>query len=65
VRELRHEHDLTIEALAARADIHPTYLSGIERGRYNPSFDKLCDLATALGVPLSEVVARAEKSKQT
>jgi transcriptional regulator with XRE-family HTH domain len=41
--------------------MHPTYLSGIERGRYNPSWDKLCDLSDALGVRLSEIVVRAEE----
>lgn len=60
IRELRHERGLTIEALAAEADMHPTFLSGIERGHYNPSWDKLCDLAAALSVRLSEIVLRAE-----
>lgn len=60
VRKLRGERKLTIEELAGNADMHPTYLSGIERGNDNPSWDKLCDLAGALGVPLSEIVLRAE-----
>lgn len=60
VRELRHERGLTIEGLAADADMHPTYLSGIERGNYNPSWDKLCDLAAALSVLPSEIALRAE-----
>jgi DNA-binding XRE family transcriptional regulator len=59
-RELRQDRGLTIEGLAAKADLHPTYLSGIERGRYNPSWDKLCDLAAALDIRLSEIVLRAE-----
>lgn len=60
VGELRHEGGLTIEGLAAAADMHPTFLSGIERGNFNPSWDKLCDLAAALNVQPSAIVLRAE-----
>ena len=60
IRGLRHERGLTIEALAASADIHPTYLSGIERGRHNPTWERLCDLAGALGVRPSDIALAAE-----
>jgi transcriptional regulator with XRE-family HTH domain len=60
IRNLRQERGLTIEALAANADIHPTYLSGIERGRHNPSWERLCDLATALDVRPSDLALAAE-----
>lgn len=60
VRNLRHQRGLTIEALAASAGIHPTYLSGIERGRHNPSWERLCDLAAALGVRPSDIDLAAE-----
>lgn len=60
VRQLRNERELTIEGLAADADMHPTFLSGIERGNFNPSWEKLCDLAAALSVRPSEIVLRAE-----
>jgi DNA-binding XRE family transcriptional regulator len=35
VRELRQELDLTQEALGRQADIHWTYIGGIERGERN------------------------------
>jgi transcriptional regulator with XRE-family HTH domain len=60
VRRLRNEAGLSIEALAAAADMHPTYLSGIERGIYNPSWTKLAGLAEGLGVPISAIVDAAE-----
>lgn len=60
IRELRHEHGLTIEGLAADADMHPTFLSGIERGNFNPSWEKLCDLADALNIRPSAIAERAE-----
>jgi transcriptional regulator with XRE-family HTH domain len=52
---------LSIEALAAAADMHPTYLSGIERGNFNPSWTKLGGLAAGLGVPVSAIVEAAEQ----
>jgi len=61
IRRLRQQQDLTIEALALDADMHPTYLSGIERGVRNPSWGKLCGLAGALGVAVSMIAADAER----
>jgi transcriptional regulator with XRE-family HTH domain len=52
---------MTIEGLAAAAGIHPTYLSGIERGRFNPSWEKLGALASGLDCPLSDIVLDAER----
>lgn len=40
--------------------MHPTYLSAIERGRSNPSWDKLSDLAEALEIPVSTLAREAE-----
>ncbi len=60
VRRLRCARQVTIEALAFAADIHPTYLSGIERGVRNPTWKKVCDLATALDVPVSQLACQAE-----
>jgi transcriptional regulator with XRE-family HTH domain len=60
VRQLRKERGATIEALALDAGIHPTYLSGIERGVRNPTWEKLCELAHALAVPLSTIAHKAE-----
>jgi transcriptional regulator with XRE-family HTH domain len=62
VRRLRLERAQTIEELAGAARMHPTYLSGIERGRYNPSWDKLGALASALDISLSELVQQAEQA---
>lgn len=61
VRRLRKAHGLKIEALAFAADMHPTYLSGIERGLRNPTWAKLCGLADALGVSVSTLAGEAEE----
>lgn len=60
VRRLRRERRHTIEDLAFEAEIHPTYLSGIERGIRNPTWIKLCALADALGVTMASLVDGAE-----
>jgi len=60
IRRLRKHRKLTIETLALDADMHPTYLSGIERGLRNPTWSKLCGLADTLGIPISIVAAEAE-----
>lgn len=60
VRRLRRARRVTIEGLAFASDMHPTYLSGIERGVRNPTWQKVCDLAAALGVPVSQLVREAE-----
>ncbi len=52
---------LSQEGLADRAGMHRTYVSEIERGLRNPSYRNLVKLAAALEVPLSELVARAER----
>ncbi len=64
VRRLRCARQVTIEALAFTADIHPTYLSGIERGVRNPTWKKVCDLATALDVPVSQLARQAEDESE-
>jgi len=61
IRTLRQERRLSLETLAGAAGMHTTYLSGIERGINNPSWDKLGALAVALDVAVSEIVLRAER----
>jgi transcriptional regulator with XRE-family HTH domain len=48
---------LSQERLAARADLHWTYVSGIERGVRNPGLNILVRLAKALELPLSDLVS--------
>lgn len=60
IRRRRRARRLSIEALAFAAELHPTYLSGIERGVRNPTWGKLVSVAGALGVSLSTIVHDAE-----
>ena len=41
---------LSQEELADRANIHRTYIGGIERGERNPTLTMIQRIATALGV---------------
>jgi transcriptional regulator with XRE-family HTH domain len=56
VRSLRVAEGLSQEALAERAQLHWTYISGIERGRRSPTLVILGRLAKALGTTLPELV---------
>jgi transcriptional regulator with XRE-family HTH domain len=64
IRRLRRAQRLTIETLALDADMHPTYLSGIERGVRNPTWSKITDLTGALGMPVSAIVRAAEQEAE-
>lgn len=60
VRTLRQRLGVSQEEVAHRAGIHVTYLSGIERGRRNPSLKNLSRLAKALGVQLHKLLSFQE-----
>ena len=61
IRAARLISRISQEELAARSGVHRTYLGGIERGERNPSFQNLRRIAQALGVPVSELMAEAER----
>lgn len=58
VRAVREAKGLPQDELAFRADIHTTYLSGIENGKRNISLKVLERLASALAVSETELVRR-------
>ena len=62
IRRARETRGLSIEALAAKADISWRYLSQIERGeeRNNPTWIVLSGLAQALELEISELAKQAE-----
>jgi transcriptional regulator with XRE-family HTH domain len=62
LRQLRVEREMTLEALAKASDLHWTYLSGIERGRRNPTLKVLAAVAGALNIRTSELIHLAEES---
>ncbi len=58
IRILREAKGLPQDELAHLADIHTTYLSGIENGKRNISLRVLERLASALSVTEAELVRR-------
>ncbi|MGE3993845.1 helix-turn-helix domain-containing protein [Pseudorhodoplanes sp.] len=60
--ELRKRLCLSQEELAHRSGIHQTYLSGVERGRRNPTAVLLQRLATALDTAIDVLVRRRGES---
>ena len=50
VARIRRAQDLTQEQLAERSGFSQQYLSGLERGRRNPTIVSVYELAQALGV---------------
>ncbi|MEP6785934.1 MAG: helix-turn-helix transcriptional regulator [Sphingomonadales bacterium] len=53
LRRLREAHGLSQEELAHSAEIHVTYLSGLENGKRNPSLLVLGRIAEALSIKIS------------
>jgi transcriptional regulator with XRE-family HTH domain len=58
LQRLRRGKKLSQEELAHRARIHQTYLSGVERGRRNPSLLVLERIAKALGVDVDDLIRK-------
>jgi transcriptional regulator with XRE-family HTH domain len=60
VHARREACGLSQEALAARAGIHRTYISSIERGKVRLGLDIAKKVADGLGASLSALIAEAE-----
>ena len=58
LQKLRRERGLSQEELAHRANIHQAYLSGVERGKRNPTATVLQRIAEALGADIEDLVSR-------
>ena len=54
IQRIRHEKGLSQEDVAHAANVHQTYLSGVEGGKRNPSIGVLDRIAKALQVDISE-----------
>jgi len=56
VRQYREAKGFSQEQLAFDADLHRTYVSGVERGIRNPTVLIVAKLATALGIAPSKLL---------
>lgn len=55
LRALRKQQKLTLESLAARANVSAGIMSQVERGQGNPSFNTLVQIAHALSIPVAQL----------
>ncbi len=56
VKQYREAKGLSQEQLAFEADLHRTYVSGVERGIRNPTVKIVSRLADALGVAAAKLL---------
>ncbi|MDL2409570.1 helix-turn-helix transcriptional regulator [Rhizobium calliandrae] len=56
LRDLRTARGLSQEQLAARAEVHRTYVSALERCVYSPTIDIVDNLAKILGVKAADLL---------
>jgi transcriptional regulator with XRE-family HTH domain len=61
VRSLRQARGWSQEDFADRIGIHRTYVGSIERGEQNVCLINIAKIADALGVPVSTLLAAAER----
>lgn len=59
VRAIREEHGITQAQLAEATGFMQSWISHVERGNRNPSWNNVVRLAGGLGVSVSELAARA------
>jgi transcriptional regulator with XRE-family HTH domain len=55
VKQIRVQRGLTQEQVSAASGLHPTYISDIERGARNPSWEAITRLAGGIGVPTADI----------
>lgn len=60
VQRARRERGLSQEELAHRAAVHQTYLSGVERGRRNPTIVVLDKIARAMDLDPADLLRRRD-----
>jgi transcriptional regulator with XRE-family HTH domain len=56
VKEIRLKKDMSQADLAKILGVHPTYISGIERGVRNMALKNIERLAKSLGVPIEDLI---------
>jgi transcriptional regulator with XRE-family HTH domain len=64
LQRLRRDKGLSQEELAHSAEVHQTYLSGVEGGKRNPSIGVLERIVSALGVDIEELFRRSKADRK-
>lgn len=64
MRRLRLEAGMSQDELAARADLHRTYISSVERGKRNVSLENIFAIAHALNCDPRELLTPLEEQAE-
>ncbi len=64
MRRIRLQKALTQEKIAEFAELHPNYISSVERGERNISIRNIDRIAGALGVEMVDLVAEAKSTSE-
>ena len=59
IRDARKERGYSQEAFALAAGLDRSYMGAVERGEFNLTLETLLKIAGALGILVSELLARA------
>jgi len=57
LRQHRHAHNYSLQELADRSGMSPSYLNEIEKGKKYPKVDKIMALSQALDIPYDDLVS--------
>ena len=64
MRRIRLQKALTQEKIAEFAELHPNYISSVERGERNISIRNIDRISGALGVEMVDLVAEAKSTSE-
>lgn len=65
IRDFRVMKKMSQEALAFESDIHPAYLSQVERGEKCPTVETISKICKGLKIPMSELMDFSLEPKPT
>jgi len=56
IKMLRESNKMTVRELAAKINLSPSYISGIENNKANPTIDKLKKIADAFNISVKDLL---------
>lgn len=63
IRNIRQDKHISQEDLADKCGLHRTYISDIELGKRNVSFENMIKISHALNTKLSDIIREVENNE--